>query len=654
MSKKLIALGGVLAILFIVLFILLLALGYLYLKPGMPDVGKGFLGGEKEEDYILLNGSAEGVLQVQGDTYTYNYPIEEIEENIYLEKKAKLVYDNETDSFNGTITLEFENTGDTDKTITHIEEIPKSFASHVDEITFTVPPTDILEEDPLVGWEKNIIARNKEWIVMEAGIQHVIETGKNKLNEWFGTDYEVKKDDAVKGAAMNVFGGLGFEAKMLKLARKEDGVDKDLLRLAMIRDYPDKFTPIDCEEFLKRYPEMRNICMAILTVDKQECFKIKKDVVRRTCTEYLYISQKKKCSALKTETLSDKCIHKAALTANYSRGCYDIKDNSGLYLKEICLAEIEQDKKHCGNIKKASAKEECCSKLIMRSYQLECMEKGMVLTPEDLTGTEDVEYSFKAEANYLYDNPVYRWDMDDGTTLEGGEVKHTFNDPGSYIIKVELYDGGVKVDELESSVVIKKKYAAPTIFDTNSIYVTVSAYGIKEQTELGVSKEMLDDYSVNFYSTDYNLMWNGNLFDGNHQETRQESDGRQVRYETEIQGKVNEDGTVIEWLSASWEAVDTEVAAYTDIRKSRVEIRDIPITGSGFASDNEHTAEIKGKGIRDHLTDGPDWDQLSTRENGKKVYHYHYFKNLDWSGEERSYLIRVTFKTKKDYSTTTT
>jgi NPCBM-associated, NEW3 domain of alpha-galactosidase len=58
----------------------------------------------------------------------------------------------DTQKGTSTITLEVENAGRFIKKLEVVEEIPKDLASNVDQVDFGVPPSEIIESDPVVKW----------------------------------------------------------------------------------------------------------------------------------------------------------------------------------------------------------------------------------------------------------------------------------------------------------------------------------------------------------------------------------------------------------------------------------------------------------------------------------------------------------------------
>ena len=85
------------------------------------------------------------------DQYTLTFPTREVAEGLTLDRTVD--HSRQDDgSFQGEILLRFENTGNAGPYV-HEEYIPKEFAASVDELCFSVPPTQVIEADPRVSWQ---------------------------------------------------------------------------------------------------------------------------------------------------------------------------------------------------------------------------------------------------------------------------------------------------------------------------------------------------------------------------------------------------------------------------------------------------------------------------------------------------------------------
>jgi len=102
---------------------------------------------EEPEDFEKTIDSLIGTRTEKEGSQILEYPREEISSGVFLEKKVE--YKKTEDGFDGTIMLEFSGESDT----RHVEVIPKEFAESVDDLSFSVEPTRIINPDPEVEWD---------------------------------------------------------------------------------------------------------------------------------------------------------------------------------------------------------------------------------------------------------------------------------------------------------------------------------------------------------------------------------------------------------------------------------------------------------------------------------------------------------------------
>jgi hypothetical protein len=84
------------------------------------------------------------------DRLTYTFPRQEVARDLYLDKSIDM--GKASSGYKKQITLTFENESDTPVEYRHVEEIPKSFAAHVDDLQFSPPPDEIIDSDPSVAF----------------------------------------------------------------------------------------------------------------------------------------------------------------------------------------------------------------------------------------------------------------------------------------------------------------------------------------------------------------------------------------------------------------------------------------------------------------------------------------------------------------------
>jgi len=111
-----------------------------------------------------------GDIEKDGDTYLYRYQ-KETTDNGQVERLVEYTK-NDTGKYQGVLTLNFSAT---EKTF--VEKIPKSFATHIDQLEFSVEPSRIIDPDPIVEFadvKGEVVIQSKE-IVDVKNIEKSIE-----------------------------------------------------------------------------------------------------------------------------------------------------------------------------------------------------------------------------------------------------------------------------------------------------------------------------------------------------------------------------------------------------------------------------------------------------------------------------------------------
>ncbi|MBN2013822.1 MAG: PKD domain-containing protein [Candidatus Altiarchaeota archaeon] len=584
------------------------------------------------------------------DRITYATPREEIEENIYLQKT--MTYDIQGEEMNGTLLLYFENVGNEEKTITHIENIPKSFASHISQLSFSIQPTELLEEDPVVSWEQRIMQRNNIGIVIKAGAEKIKSAALEKLGSWLNTDYKPTKDEAAEAAVGEKVGDVEFEALMMKAEKMPAGAQKDNLRIKIMEENPGKFMPEDCAELSGVF---RQVCLAVIREDSTECEKIQNEGDEEACKKMLFNSLKNKnCKTIKEPLTQDLCIHKAAVSADHALGCEDIRDPEKLYSKEICRAEVTQEIEWCQKLA-TKAKEVCCDKIIDQERRRECLGEAMEITPEELRGTKNTKYRFTAKSYNPPQNPLYSWNFaGDKKETEKAEIEYTFTEADTYEITVELLDEdtGKVVDKGYSTAVITEPAYKPQtdyerLLSTNQMGAQLSVYGKRYEIREGQRRDYNDSNSASCSTRNANLTWNGRLFSVTDTWEVTQPDGRKVPHKVTIEGAIAENETRIEWLTCEYEWIDTErKELYSDTYVAKFQIKDVEMKGSGFYSEPSFSGRITGSEVRFHVNYGPEIHQEATRGSDKR-YTYHSFTEIYWESTYKEPTLQVTFSTRR-------
>jgi len=115
-----------------------------------------------------------------------------VNNDITLEKS--MTYSKQVDGkYEGTLTLHFTNSGNSGL-MQYQESIPKSFASDIKSLSFSVPPDRIIRSDPVVAWNKNV-----------KGSMDIIVTSSEKKS---GDDARFAADDILINSSLSECGKL--------------------------------------------------------------------------------------------------------------------------------------------------------------------------------------------------------------------------------------------------------------------------------------------------------------------------------------------------------------------------------------------------------------------------------------------------------------
>jgi len=322
------------------------------------------------------------------DKYVLTLNRQEVAEDLFLDKSIE--YEKTEEGFIGTLTLDFENLGDEKTSYVHIEEIPKSFAKHINDLEFSVQPTKIINPDPVMSWEMQVINRNNNKIIIKAKKAAIaaalkadpvmgllIATGMNMSGE-----PSEKMIKAGKDAAGNVvFSNL--DAFTFIYAMNDcskfggEGALWNTCIINLMTKFPDKFIEDDCEGIDISHPDAMNnvsgsvlqgMCKAIVTESWEKChddIDTWDDIDK--CKLMLFKSFSRNCELLKNK---DDCIYNATVKANSRYGCNYITDKT---TKNGCFAEITQDIAYCKKIDDKDEKSYCCSKIVDADASKNCL-----------------------------------------------------------------------------------------------------------------------------------------------------------------------------------------------------------------------------------------------------------------------------------------
>ena len=375
------------------------------------------------------------------DKYILTFNRRELADDLFLDKSVE--YEKTEDGLMGTVILEFENTGDETKTYTHIEKIPKSFAKHVDDLEFSVPPTEIIDPDPEMSWMIQVIERNSKKVIIKAkkaaiaaalkadpGNVLLVATGMSGPTKKM---IEAGKDAAVDVALSNLDNFVFIFA--LNDCSKFGGKGSlwNTCITNLIVKFPEKFVESDCEQIDISHPNAMNsvkgatlfgICKAITTKDWGVCHD-NADTWREIdiCKLTMFKALSGECEYIKNDEKKNNCIYDFALKSNSKYGCNYLTDK---ITKKGCFAELTQEIVSCEGIDDDDAIKYCCDKIVDVTAREKCFgeepEKDEKSCEETWTDEYylnlcynkkakeecDVNYCYEIENNKYVEDCIYQ------------------------------------------------------------------------------------------------------------------------------------------------------------------------------------------------------------------------------------------------------
>ena len=325
------------------------------------------------------------------DKFVLTLAKEEVAEDLFLEKIIK--YERIEEGFMGTLILEFENTGDETKTYSHRENIPKSFAVHIDDLEFSIPTTEIVNPDPEVAWIIEVINRNIKRITIKAKVVATsaavkADPGKALAIMLTGmSDVPSEKmikagKDAAIGVVFDNLSSFVFIKALSDCSKFEESLWNTCLVNLMVKS-PDMFIESDCEKIdidysdamnYTRGPVLYGMCKAIMTKDWNECHE-NADIWKEVdmCKQIMFKSFSGNCEYIKDKEKKDECIYNATIKSNSMYGCKDIANK---ITQNGCFAELTQEITYCEGINDKDTKKYCCDKIVDDGAKKECFEGG--------------------------------------------------------------------------------------------------------------------------------------------------------------------------------------------------------------------------------------------------------------------------------------
>jgi hypothetical protein len=346
------------------------------------------------------------------DKYTLTYESEEVAPGLFLQRKVE--YEEVGTELQGTITIEFENKGNT-REYTHLEVIPKSFAQSINDIEFSTAPTRIINPYPEVEWKLKIEKNTPKHIEIKAkstttveevfndfdGQKKTIQPPAKKLT---GEEEEKILVSKILKGEINCEELKGEEATecfyILAVSKKDH---KACLKISDISDknsclieLAKKDSTTTCE--IIEDDISKNLCyLAIGTsfLDPTACEKIELEFDHDPggAADYDHYSSKDR----------DECIIFIAISKNDSSICTKILERNSPINKDGCILGIAletKDSTHCNSFINTTKRDVCilsiagtnndsaiCNSIKDETIRKDCLE---ILSPKKNDGSTSV------------------------------------------------------------------------------------------------------------------------------------------------------------------------------------------------------------------------------------------------------------------------
>ncbi|MFC1956938.1 hypothetical protein ACFLVY_01400 [Chloroflexota bacterium] len=269
------------------------------------------------------------------DKYVYKFSEEEIFDDVYLTRTIE--FEKADVGTDGKISLQFDDKSQGND-YRHVENIPKEFASHVDELQFSVPPDEIVNPDPEVAWEKQTI---------DVAAGYLIDITRN-FGKW-------DADMVISMSAATV-----IQYSKAKFARMKSGSERDK---AVLQTASQLTNMIDAPGFEDKeavcmwcsQPYTEAACWAILAGNVEECDAYKLSEEDVDLCRGIYIQDK--CEDIADKEAREKCYLENAMDIGCEIACNTITDKDK---RNLCLAIVKDDFEYCEKIEDQEIYEQCC------------------------------------------------------------------------------------------------------------------------------------------------------------------------------------------------------------------------------------------------------------------------------------------------------
>ncbi len=248
---------------------------------------------------------------------------------------------------------EFRDEGGSTGLVDFVADIPKEFATSVDEIHFSAPPTEIIEDDPVVRWLLNVDQALQRRIEANSLALMAISEPENTLTLLEGFQVQLR--------AINL-------RRQFEACRRTTGrvLDENICALSVILQNRQYFDIGICGTF-GRVVEEENA--AVNVVFANACRNLLQPVDDNLHCDFDEASLRDACLALTRGVLAtscegltgverDLCLYDVSAHVDDVTGCSLIEDAD---MANDCRAQVTGDPAYCGDISDPARREACCA-----------------------------------------------------------------------------------------------------------------------------------------------------------------------------------------------------------------------------------------------------------------------------------------------------
>lgn len=299
-------------------------------------------------EYYEYDYEGDGII----DDLIYSFEVEKIEDNVYV--TPNLVYTQVgPDEYIRKLHLDFYNFNPDPRQVDYIYEIPKEFAAHVDELEFPVPPTEIIQPDPIIriildlgGYPQSNSLPGIHMVANRSPAPAAFQD--DDYRELYDIVAKIHRQDNIEDAKRALL------AESYQLARniceKRTGKARNSCFLNLAVDFG-RNRPLFIELCDNISDNTRLLCRAVV-LGKKTCNEATSPDEREVCYAY-WIGVD--CGTL---PLADQpaCITKLAIEDKIALACFNIRNDDQI---NYCLAGVSRDTDYCKQIKDTELRKTC-------------------------------------------------------------------------------------------------------------------------------------------------------------------------------------------------------------------------------------------------------------------------------------------------------